>query len=85
MIATLDIFNFGENFTQRMTILLGIGENSGFQALTVVNGNISRRIDVDRGGGQGDPIVGYLFILAIEILALLLKTSGTKVHTSTGK
>ena len=43
-----------------------MGENLGFQAVAIVNGNISRRINVDRGCQQGNPIAGYLFILAIE-------------------
>ena len=29
LITTLDIFNFGENFTQWIKILLGMGKNSG--------------------------------------------------------
>ena len=38
-----------------------------------MNGNISSPFDVKRGCRQGDPISGYLFILVMEILALLLK------------
>ena len=38
-----------------------------------MNGNISPTFDVKRGCRQGDPISGYLFILVMEILALLLK------------
>ena len=37
---------------------------------------ISTPFDVKRGCRQGDPISGYLFILVMEILALLLKKSG---------
>ena len=46
-----------------------------FQAVTVVNGNISKPFNVKRGCRQGDPISGYLFILVIEILALMLEKS----------
>ena len=46
---------------------------TNFKAVTVVNGNISTSFDVRRGCRQGDPISGYLFILVMEILALLLK------------
>ena len=44
-----------------------------FKAVTVVNGNISSPFNIMRGCRQGDPISGYLFILVMEILALLLK------------
>ena len=40
-----------------------------------MNGNISLPFNVKRGCRQGDPISGYLFILVMEILALLLKKS----------
>ena len=50
-------------------------EGCSFQAVTVVNGNISKPFNVKRGCRQCDPISGYLFILVIEILALMLKKS----------
>ena len=66
--TTFDIFNFCKNVKQWIKTLLGMDENSGFQAVTVVNGNILRRTNLDRGCRQG-----YLFILTIKLLALLLK------------
>ena len=56
-----------------MKIILGCNEGTHFKAVTVVNGNISKPFEIRRGCRQGDPILGYLFILVIEILALLLK------------
>ena len=50
-------------------------EGQNFSAVTVTNGNISTHFKIQLGCRQGDPISGYLFILAIEILALLLKNS----------
>ena len=76
--TTLDIFNFGEHFKDWINILLGMNEGTNFQAVTVINGNISRRINVKQGCRQGNTISGYLFIMAIEILALLLKKSKVK-------
>ena len=42
-------------------------KGANFQAVTVVNGNISAPFEIKRGCCQGDPISGYLFILVIEI------------------
>ena len=51
-----------------------------FNAVTVINGNISKPFEIQRGCRQGDPIAGYLFILAIEILALMLKNGKIKPY-----
>ena len=75
-----DIFNFGKNFKQWIKIVLGMDKNSGFQAVNIVNGNISRRINVNRICQRGNPISGYLFILSIKILALLLNNSKIKAY-----
>ena len=78
IMMTLDIFNFGDNFKDWIMILLGLNEEANFKAVTIVNGNISERLIVARGCRQGDPISGYLFILAIIILALSLKSQKLK-------
>ena len=84
IMMTLDINDFGENFKEWIRILLGMNYNSNFQAVTIVNGNISRRTDVAHGCRQGDPISGYLFILAIKILAPSLKKSKAKADWTKG-
>ena len=67
------MLNFGEVFIDWIKVLFGVNENANFSAVTVINGNISKLLKIGRGCRQGDTIAVYLFILAIEILALLLK------------
>ena len=51
---TLEVFGFGPEYRKWISILL-----RGFNACTVVNGNISERFAIKRGCRQGDPISGY--------------------------
>ena len=75
------MFGFGDYFVNWIKIILGSNEGTNFRAVPLVNGNISSPFDVKRGCRQGDPISGYLFILVMEILALLLKkNSKTKPY-----
>ena len=69
----LELFGFGEYFITWFKIILGYNEGTQFNAVTVVKGNISKPFEIRRGCRQGHPISGYLFILLMEILALLLK------------
>ena len=81
LVATLEVFGFGEYFVNWIKIILGCNVGTNFKAVTVVNGNISTPFNIMRGCRQGDPISGYLFILVMEILALLLKkNSNTKPY-----
>ena len=73
LVATLEMFGFGEYFVNWIKIILGCNLGTNFKGVTVVNGNIFTPFNISRGCRQGDPISGYLFILVMEILALLLK------------
>ena len=62
IVTTLNIFGVGDDFIKWITIILGMKKGTNFQAVTVVNGNISVPFDIKNGCRQGDPILGYLFI-----------------------
>ena len=64
----LNFFNFGESLTKWVEILL-----HNFSAVINHCGNISPKFNIGRGARQGDPIVSYLFIICIEILAHKLR------------
>ena len=65
ILATLKKFGFRDKFMSWVKTLL---EN--FNSHTVVNGHLSLRRILERGCRQRDPIAGYMFILAIEVLLL---------------
>ena len=62
ILTTLDIFDFGENFKTWITILLGMEKGKNFNAVTIINVNISTPFEIQRGCRQGDPILDtYIF------------------------
>ena len=85
IVSTFEIFGFGDEFIRWITIILGIKEGTNIKAVMVMNGYISTPIDVKRGYKQGDPISGYLFILVLEILALLLQKQIVKLYRTKSK
>ena len=69
LISTLEKYGFGQNFILWVKILLND------QKLFVINGGkTTKYFMLGRGARQGDPISAFLFILALEILFLLVKT-----------
>ena len=68
LISTLEKYGFGQNFTLWFQILLN------YQESCVINGGkIIKYFMLGRGACQGDPISAFLFILALEVLFLLIK------------
>ena len=68
--AVLKHFNFGDNFIKWIKLLLQHN-----MSCIVNNGIASNFFSVGRGTKQGDPISPYLFILVIEIMAIMMRTS----------
>ena len=68
LISVLKKFGFGQNFISWIEIILKNQESC------VINGGTTTKyFKLNRGTRQGDPISAYLFILAFEILFLLIK------------
>ena len=53
LVATLEMFGFGEYFVTWIKIIFGCNEGTNFKAVTVVNGNISSTFHVKRGVDRG--------------------------------
>jgi hypothetical protein len=68
MLALLKKFNFGNNFTKWISIFYNM---PGFKMKN--NGWISERLPMNRGIRQGCPLSALLFILSVEILAVMIR------------
>ena len=68
LISVLNKTGFRENFIGWIKILLYNQESR------LLNGGFTTKyFNLEKGARQGDPITAYLFILALEILFLLIK------------
>ena len=69
LISTLEKYGFGKNFILWVKILLRDQESC------VVNGSTTTKyFSLGRGAHQGDPISAFLFVLALEVLFILIKS-----------
>ena len=69
LILTLEKYGFGKNFILWVKILLRDQESC------VINGGTTTKyFSLGRGARQGDPISAFLFVLALEILFILIKS-----------
>lgn len=70
LIAALSKFGFGPNFICWINILL-----SGSESCVINGGKTSKYFKLLRGARQGDPIAAYLFIIALEVFFIMLRSN----------
>ena len=82
--AVLKEMNFGEYFRQLVNLLY-LNQNNFSRIL--LNGFLGEKIYMHKGIRQGDPVSGFLFDIAVEILSKQISQSknltGIKVNTNT--
>ena len=68
LIKRLKLFNFGPDFIRWVNIFY-----SNIQSCTIKNGLCSHYFNIERGVRQDDPLSPYLFVTAVEILAIAVR------------
>ena len=69
LVTVLNKFGFGSNFVSWIKLLL-----NSKQSCVVNGGNTTPYFNLEKGACQGDPVLAYLFILALEVLFVFIKS-----------
>ena len=75
LIVALRKYGYGDNFTDWIKILL-----KNQESCVINEGHTTKYLKLERGARQGDLISTYLFILALEIFFIIIKTN-KNVHS----
>ena len=76
----LEAFNFGPNFVRWVKTF-----SENIQSCVINNGITSSYFKIERGVRQGDPLSPYLFVLAVETLAIAIRQNSMINGIAIGK